>query len=409
MFGNDQTLRHLPFFEEVAAHEEHEGAWRAATAGLVTLRLVDQWIEEGADVAASDAWSVRAVLNAIDQMDEGSPVPSILKSVVAAMHHSASADVHDVMPRLMAYGRTLEYEAKWTLAVDVYDAVIAHTHPIEESESATAAHLRRGICLRTLGSFQQATEAFAAAGTIAGQAGDMMGVLRARIGDAKIAVARGNLPRAEALLDETISQAGELQISMVQSEALHDRAVVAGLRGRHDLAVELAYEALRDCSSQIDRDRILNDLGTAFHMLGLRSVARDAFLVLSATAQEQYMRWAATLSLMAIAAEDGSQPMFDQYRVQLKASELPPKLQTEYYVRLGRAYHQLAHEDLGQIALAKAIQLGEHYGYFGLLFEAEDAISASSAHPALPAEMSPMISGIADEVRNMRIAALTLT
>ncbi len=70
---------------------------------------------------------------------------------------------------------------------------------------------------------------------------------------------------------------------------------------------------------QADRDRILNDIGTAFHMLGLRSVARDAFFVLSATAQEQYMRWVAMLSLMGIAAEDGSELIFDQLRRQTSA------------------------------------------------------------------------------------------
>ena len=73
-------------------------------------------------------------------MDEGSPIPSILRSVIAAMGHSRSADVHDVMPTLMAYGRALEYEAKWALAVDVYDTVVAHTHPVQESDAAIAAH-----------------------------------------------------------------------------------------------------------------------------------------------------------------------------------------------------------------------------------------------------------------------------
>jgi tetratricopeptide (TPR) repeat protein len=406
VFENGQTLQHLAFFEEVAAREEHEPEWRAATAGLVTLRLVDQWIEEGPNVVAAEGWGVRAVLNAIDQMDDGSPTPAILRSIVAAMEASRVTDVLGVVPRLLAYGQALEYDAKWALAADVYETVIAHTHPVEHSDSATAAHLRRGVCLRTLGHFAEASEAFAAASAVASEADDMVGVLRARIGEAKIAVARGNLPGAEVVLDETIARASELGMSVIRSEALHDRAMVAGLRGRYDLAVELAYEALRGSVSPDSKDRILNDIGTAFYLLGLRSVARDAFLVLSATAQHQYMRWLASLSLMEIAAEDGSEPIFEQYRSRLKASALPPELETEYYIRLGRGYRRLDHEDLGQIALAKAVQLAEHYGFATLLFEAEAATKAMVRRSSTDRELSPQISDIAHEVRHMRAAAL---
>ncbi len=405
MFENDQTLRHLAFFEEVASHEEHEADWRAASAGLVTLRLVDQWLEDGPEVVAPDGWSARGVLSTIERMDEGSPIPSILRSILSAMAKSEQMDIHGIVPRLLAYGQALEYDAKWALAVDVYDTVIAHTHPTQESDSVTAAHLRRGVCLRTLGNFSGASEAFAAASAVAREAGDMVGFLRARIGEAKIAVARGNLPHAEVVLDETIARASQLGIPVIRSEALHDRAMVAGLRGRYDLAVEFAYEALRESASPVDKDRILNDIGNAFHLLGLRSIARDAFMVLSMTAQQQYMRWLATLTLMEIAAEDGSEPIFEQYRSRLAPGALPPQLETEYYIRLGRSYRQLDREDLGQIALAKAVQLAEHYGFAALLFEAEAAIRAPMHRPAADREPSPQISDIADEVRQMRLAA----
>jgi len=408
VFGNDQTLRHLPFFEEVAIHEEHESAYRAATAGLVTLRLVDAWVEERTDVEIGKTQSAVAVLEAIDLMDAGSPIPSILRSVVAALKSSKETDVHDVMPRLMAYGRALEYEAEWRLAADVYETVISHAHPVHESDTAVMAHIQYAVSERMMGNFHQAQEAYATAGAIADRAGDMMGVLRARIGDAKIAVARGNLPQAEAVLDATIMRASELGIATIHSMALHDRAMVAGLRGKHDLAIELAYEALGESTNSPDRDRILNDIGTAFHMLGLRDVARDAFLVLSATAQEQYMRWVATLSLMGIAAEEGLEPMFEQLRHGLRPRELPPDLETEYYLRLGKAYRELDHDDLGQVALAKAIELAEHYGYFGLLFEAERVLGAPVKQTKSPARHAGgHLEGIADTVRTMRMAALT--
>jgi tetratricopeptide (TPR) repeat protein len=408
VFGNDgSALRHLPFFEEVAAHEEHQAQWRAATAGLVTLRLVDAWIEEGPAVAAPDSWSVRAVLKAIDEMDEGSPIPSILHSVVSAMADAEGGTSHHVTTRLMAYARALEYEAQWRLASDVYETVIAHTHPVEESDSAVMAHIRYAVSLRMQGKLLEAQDAYATAGAIAQNVNDMIGVLQAQIGAAKVAVARGNLPHAEAVLDETIATASQMGIASVHSMALHDRAMVAGMRGRHDLAIELAYDALREAATPVERDRILSDIGTAFHMLGLRSVARDAFMVLSATAQEQYMRWVATLSLLSIAAEDGSEVVFNQMKRQVNTRQLPPELETDYYIRLGRAYRELNNDDLSQIALAKAVELAEHYGFAGLLFEAEAALHAP---PRLvlpePTSLPPGVAGVAEEVRHMRAAAV---
>ncbi|MDE3052720.1 MAG: hypothetical protein KGJ70_02460, partial [Gemmatimonadota bacterium] len=112
MFEHDEALRHLAFFEAIASREEHTAEWRSATAGLVTLRLLDRWLEEGPSAAASGGWAARAVEGAIDQMDEGSPIPSILRSILSAMQDSPVADVHDVLPRLLAYAQALEYDAK---------------------------------------------------------------------------------------------------------------------------------------------------------------------------------------------------------------------------------------------------------------------------------------------------------
>ena len=47
MFESEHKLRHLPFFEEVASHAEGDPQWRSAMAGLVVLRLVDAWLEDG--------------------------------------------------------------------------------------------------------------------------------------------------------------------------------------------------------------------------------------------------------------------------------------------------------------------------------------------------------------------------
>ena len=41
---SEGMLRHLVFFEELGKMDERDAGWRAVSAGLVTMRLVDQWI-----------------------------------------------------------------------------------------------------------------------------------------------------------------------------------------------------------------------------------------------------------------------------------------------------------------------------------------------------------------------------
>ena len=48
MFDDIMGARHLPFFTELAGLEDGDSVWRSVSAGLVVLRLVDAWIEEGA-------------------------------------------------------------------------------------------------------------------------------------------------------------------------------------------------------------------------------------------------------------------------------------------------------------------------------------------------------------------------
>ena len=207
MFDPTDSLRHSAFFAELASIDESDPSWRSVSAGLVTLRLVDAWIAEGAAAVQADGWGIRSVEAAIEEMPRGTPARAILGSVVAALRESAGDDLHAVAPRLMAYARLLDLEAKWALASDVYLSVIAHVHPVEESDVAIAAHLRLAYCERSLGALDHAAESYSTAGAIATDVDDMFGILRAEIGAAKIAIERGNLPRAESLLDDVISRA----------------------------------------------------------------------------------------------------------------------------------------------------------------------------------------------------------
>jgi len=402
------ALRHLAFFDELSRLTEDDDAWKEISAGLVALRLVDRWLEEGASVVAADAWGYTSVVDAVDAIPVGRPVRGMLRSVVDAMAATTTPNFRTVAPRLMAYARALDFDARWPLAVDVYHTVIAFSEPLENADTVIAAHLRLGYCLRQVGEIDQSAAAYGMAGRIAEQTGDMVGVLRARIGDAKIAMLRGNLPRAELILDEAIEDAGKHGLPGVESMALQDRAGVAGMRGNYELAVRLAYRALPGTESERNRDRLLHDIAMAFGRLGVRSAARDGFLVLVATSADQYVRWSASIQLLAIAAADGVGPMFEKYRLELAGQPLPSMLRAEYEYETGRGYLALGHFEDATKWLSAAVSTANANGLYQMVFEAEsELVQANQARTreersAPYQEIAPDVTEVAEAMRAMR-------
>ena len=406
VFDDMESARHLPFFTELAGLDERDTAWRSVSAGLVVLRLVDAWIEEGAAAVAADGWGVRSVEAAIEEMPAGVPARAVLRSIVEAVKTSDASDMHAIAPRLMAYARALDLDAKWALASDVYETVIAHVHPVDEADVAIAAHLRLAYCQRSMGALDLASASYEAASAIARDVDDMFGILSAQIGAAKIAIARGNMPSAERLLDDTIARASKREdLTDVYAMALQDRADVAFHRGRYDHAVELAYASLEITQDPINRDRLLSDIAGAFYMLGVRSAARDAYLVLEATAQEQYQRWLASMNLMELAAREGSMTMFERYRRALASAPLPPAQEAQFHLQTAESYEALSLPDAATQAAQRAHRVAETYGYNRVIFAAEDLMqrvaagvpgTRSAPETPIPAALEQIAATISD-------------
>ena len=404
MFESERRLRHLPFFEELASHDESTSAWRTATAGVVVLRLVDAWLDEGVAIVADDAWGLRSVRAAVEDVDEGTPIRTLLGRVVDALCER-KPDIHVVVTPLVAYAQALEYDAKWRLAADVYHTVLAHLHPMEDSDASIAAHLRLGQCYRHLHFIDDAAEAFASAAEIASSIGDLVGVLRARVGEARLAIVRGNLPRAEEILDETIARAARAELTDVRSRALHERSNVAQIRGQYELAIQLAYEALGHAHSHTERDRILSDIALIFMDLGVFSAARDAYLVLSATAQEEYVRWAADLNLLEISSLTGAEMHFEQYRRSLVTQKLPPFLATAFELNVGLGYLRFSNESKARLHLERALALATDHGINQFLFDAEEALlqlDATAPPQRVQKDVPLNLEEVANAIRELR-------
>ena len=403
-----QMLRHLPFFEELSSLDDQSPAWREASAGLLVLRLVDSWLEDGAS-AVRGGWGVRAVRECIDAIAPGTPVRAILSGILEGMSDATDVEPRIVTPRLMAYGQALSLDAHYALAADVFETIVAHAHPLEEHDLVTDAYLLLGASRRTLGRFDDAAVAYALAGDVAATANDIARVLRVRIADAKLSMERGNLPDAERVLEETIGHAAAAGEHEVEALARHQRATVAIERGDYELAIREGYRAFGHLPSANARDRALGDIAAAFAELGCRSAARDANLILAATAQELHTRWVATINLMEIAFLDGREPVFEQYRRELADASLPPMLGAFYHLYVGRGMQMFGRVDGARREMARALEIAEVHGLNKIVFEAERSLQAldRAAREAarVASDPPPSVVEVADRLRALRTQA----
>jgi tetratricopeptide (TPR) repeat protein len=407
MTNAGMPLSHLPYFERLSHLEEGSPTFRAMSAGLVTLRLVDAWVMEGPHVAAPDAWGMRAVREAVESMDHGSTSRALLLKILEAMDPSgALASVRFVTPRLMAYARALQLDGEWALAADVYRTVLAHAHPLNDADSVINANLMIAACSRTLARWDDAWEAYGSAGEVAALTGDIMSMLKARIGEANVLTDRGNLPEAESILDQTILDAEQLGMTELRAIALQDRASTAHRRGDYDAAIAMQYLALQDVRTGNSRDRLLADLAASFFEIGLHTAARDANLVLAATAQEQFTRWQATINLMELAGADHFEPVFEQYRRELFTAALPPTLSAWYFFYAGQGYRRFDRPEQARVALERALEVARQHQLHQIAFHAEQALGdlkdGVSLGVATLAAATPIVEEAAAGVRKIR-------
>jgi hypothetical protein len=135
----------------------------------------------------------------------------------------------------------------------------------------------------------------------------------------------------------------------------------------------------------------------------VRSAARDAYIIVEATAQEQYQRWAASINLMEIAAREGSMPLFERYRRSLATMPFPPAQEAQFLLQTAESYEALAQFDAAMTTGERARSVAEAYGFNQTLFAAEALIARAkkgetgavvAADSPVPASLRPIASTI---------------
>jgi len=407
-------IRHQVYFDTLGSMKEDSASWRSVFAGLSILRLVDSYADGASSIDPGSWAQLHSVRNAIEAVSEGDPIRGVLSTVLEEVTKRAMID-DTVCGSLLAYGRALDYEASWGLATDVFSTVAKLARPEKNAKLAVEANVAVGGSARRNGDWETSARAYSQAAYIADTLGDRQGVLTVQVGIANTYLAKGNLPQAQTILDDVIVQARDQDMTDVYAAALHSRAGLAGRRGEYAEGLKLAHEALTLSKNATARDFVLEDIAAMFTQLGIRDSARDAHLILAATAQTKVLRWSASLNLMELASLDGDEKTFDAYARELAQAPLGVWVRSHYLLFLGEGFARFGRLDAAVEALEEAISYASSNQIHQIEFKAQEALEAvratRSPRPTtfvppttwMPTEVDSVVRAIAD----LRKAAAT--
>jgi hypothetical protein len=367
--GPKPALRHLAFLEAMAQFDEGSPSYRRLLAGLLTLRLVDEWAAEGSLVVQPDVATLQATRVAIDGVEADAETRATLTRIVEAMMMMHDPDVQPVLPRLFAFASILENRSSFALAADVYRAVAKHVDAQAHFDLAYDSWMKQGFCFRMVADFEMAERGYAQAGLLAGRTRDRGRVLLARIGEAKVAWGRGNLPEAQEQLEAIAAEAETLGDQRLHAVSLHELAAVARLRNDIPAAVRLAHDALRRMTREDDRERVLADLGNFLGYAGAFDTARAALGLIAERARTQEMRWNAQVNLMDLAVREGSETRFEQLRRAIEQQPLAGRMAADFFRDAARGYARFGRLTEARAALARSRDVAERAGLHQVTFE----------------------------------------
>lgn len=185
------ALRHVVLLETMASHAPADPRARAMHAVLLVLRLLDHWVALGDAVTAPGARALTATREGIALLDIDPVLRASLAAILDAMLALPEPDVQPVLPRLVALGTLLERRRYLAEAGDVHGTVSRLADPVADLDLAFESRMRTGDCLRAVGEYEWADQAYAQAAMLATRDRDPDRVARARRGRSDLLAARG--------------------------------------------------------------------------------------------------------------------------------------------------------------------------------------------------------------------------
>jgi tetratricopeptide (TPR) repeat protein len=372
---------------------------------------------EGVEAQEGFAWQVAAVRRHLSDLPGEAPEAAHLRGITEAVP-SDPKPTPALRLCLTAYAYFLEHEARLDEALDILGlAGRAHGASVPAAEFATIA-LFAGRLNRLLARWAAANTCYERAEDAAISAGDMVTVLRSRLGRSGVLRGQGNLPLALASTRAIVEEAGALGLREIQAMAYTDLGAVHALQGAQDQAVIANYRAFVLSEESLQRMRILGDLGIGLFHLQAYETARLAFEIVAGSETSVLVRTNAVLELMELESKVGNRLAFERRRAEAEAvlDRMPPSMMADFQFKAGLGLARFGSRKRAQEFLQVGLRFAEEHRLNAWYFRFERELVALQAGdqniarehiPATPTTfaISPAVEEVAVGLREYALAA----
>jgi len=335
---------------------------------------------EGVEAQEGFAWQVAAVRRHLSDLPGEAPEAAHLRGITEAVP-SDPAPTPALRLCLTAYAYFLEHEARLDEALDILGlAGRAHGASVPATEFASIA-LFAGRLNRLLARWTGANTCYERAEAAAQSSGDVVTVLRSRLGRSAVLRGQGNLPLSLEMADQVAKRAAAAQLPDVEAMACSDLGVVLVLQGRMDDAVQAMYRAFRLTEDSLNRMRVLGDLGLALVQIRAYESARMAFEIVAASNTSFLVRSNAVLELMDLESVVGNRMAFERRRAEAEAwrDRMPPSMTADFHFKAGMGMARFGRQKRAKEFLSAGLRLAEEHRLNVWYFKFENQLKALEA------------------------------
>jgi tetratricopeptide (TPR) repeat protein len=338
---------------------------------------------EGVEAQEGFAWQIAAVRRHLSDLPGEAPEAAHLRGITEAVP-SDPTPTPALRLCLTAYAYFLEHEARLDEALDILGlAGRAHGASVPATEFASIA-LFAGRLNRLLARWTGANACYERAESAAQSSGDMVTVLRSRLGRSAVLRGQGNLPLSLEMANEVAKRAAAAQLPDVEAMAWSDVGVVLVLQGRMDDAVQAMYRAFRLSEDSLNRMRVLGDLGLALVQIRAYESARMAFEIVATSNTSFLVRSNAVLELMDLESAVRNRVAFERRRAEAEAwrDRMPPSMTADFHFKAGMGMARFGRQKRAKEFLNAGLRLAEEHRLNLWYFKFENQLKTLEASAA---------------------------
>lgn len=338
---------------------------RIALGAYLVARLVDRRlsITDNPDDMEGFRWQLESTRKFLAELPAQEAEVAHAKGIADSV--SSDPEHRDSILRmaLVAYAYFLEHEGRFEEALDVLRlGGRTYRDEIPPVDAATIA-LFVARLNRMLARWEPANHSYGLAERAGVETRDVGTVMLARIGKANVLRGQGDLPASRQLLEQVVAETQSPELTDVRGRALSDLSVVMGREGRLHEAILTRYQSLLALRDEVQRTRVLGDLGMSLREVGAYSSARQCFDMVLSSDGSFIIRTNTFLELMEMESAVGNRIAFERYRQEVRTSEdrMPPSMAIDYRYKLGIGFARFGKEGRARAVLREALGLAEEY------------------------------------------------